>query len=82
MMSVAAVIMAPVLPAEKKPCARPSRTRRQPTTIEESVWARTAAAGCSSIAMVSDATTASTRSRELAYGVTTSVGPTSRTWRE
>ena len=40
---------APVLPAETKPCARPSRTRRLATRIELSRLARTALAALSSM---------------------------------
>ena len=43
----AAASIAPVLPAETKPCERPSATVRAPTTIEESGMVLTAAAGSS-----------------------------------
>lgn len=45
MTSVAAAKHAPVEPAEKKPWAWPSLTRRQPTTMELSFFLRTACAG-------------------------------------
>ena len=59
---VAAARQAPVEPAEKKPSAAPSFTRRQPTTMEESFLARTAPAGCSPISMTSVAACAVARS--------------------
>jgi hypothetical protein len=37
--------MAPVLPAETKPCERPSATVRAPTTMDESCMFLTAEAG-------------------------------------
>ena len=76
MISVAAAIAAPVLPAEKNASASPSRTRRAPTTIEESRLLRTAVAGCSPISMISVHATARTRSPcSAANGSTTSAGP-------
>ena len=60
--SVAAARHAPVEPAEKKPCAASSLTRRHPTTIEESFFLRTAWAGCSPIEMASVVACATQRS--------------------
>ncbi len=51
MTRVAADMHAPVLPALKKPWALSSLTRRQPTTMLESFFLRTALAGCSPISM-------------------------------
>ena len=47
----AAAMMAPELPAEVQPSARPALHNRAHTEIEESGLLRTAWAGCSSIAM-------------------------------
>ena len=71
--SVAAAMHAPVEPAEKNASARPSRTSRAPTTIEESFLERTALAGWSPISMISVVATASTRPPDdAANGSTTS----------
>ncbi len=59
---VAAERQAPVEPAEKNPWAAPSFTSRQPTTMEESFLRRTALAGCSSMAITSEAACALQRS--------------------
>ncbi len=74
--SVAAAMHAPVEPAEKNASARPSRTSRAPTTIEESFLERTALAGWSPISITSVVATASTRPPDdAANGSTTSRGP-------
>ena len=75
MTSVAAAKHAPVEPAEKKPWAWPSLTRRQPTTMELSFFLRTACAGCSAISMTSAATCARQRACCAANGSTTPAGP-------
>jgi hypothetical protein len=79
MTRVAAAMVAPELPSDRKPSACPSFTIRQPTTIELSRFDRTAAAACSPIPMTSVAVTASTRSCPEAYGTTISAGPTRST---
>ena len=81
MTSVPAARQAPVEPAEKKPCAAPSFTRRQPTTTDESFFLRTASAGCSPMPTTSVVARASQRSCAAANGSTTSAGPHSTTCR-
>ena len=73
--NVPAARQAPVDPAEKKPCAAPSFTRRQPTTMDESFFLRTAFAGCSAMAMTSLHACGVQRSWAAANGSTTSAGP-------
>ena len=51
----AVAMTAPVLPAETKPCAPPSRTRRAATWIDEFFLVRTALAAESSMVMTSAA---------------------------
>ncbi len=78
----AAAIVAPVLPAPTIASARPSRTASAARTIDESFFARTAAAGSSSIAMISAASSSSTRAGARPSGRwvrTASAGPTSST---
>src|SRR5712692_3501918 len=50
-MNSAVAMIAPELPAEIQPSARPSLQRRAHTAIDESGFDRTACAGCSSIAI-------------------------------
>ena len=54
---------APVLPAVTKPAARPSRTSRKPTRMEESRLERTARAAGSRMPMTSLACTTSMGNR-------------------
>ena len=79
--AVAAAVMAPVAPAEKKPAASPFLTARHASTMEDLRLCMTASMGSSSMVMTSGATSALTRSRFSANGSTISAGPTASTSR-